>query len=69
MRKLKPIAILCFFTGMLLSAQTETMSGKVTDGETGEPLTGAQVFVKGTFVGTTTDVTGSYQLDVDDNVT
>lgn len=69
MRKLKPIAILCFFTGMLLSAQTETMSGKVTDGETGEPLIGAQVFVKGTFVGTTTDVTGSYQLDVDDNVT
>jgi len=69
MRKLKPIAILCFFTGMLLSAQTEIMSGKVTDGETGEPLTGAQVFVKGTFVGTTTDVTGSYQLDVDDNLT
>jgi len=69
MRKLKPIAILCFFTGMFLSAQTETMSGKVTDGETGEPLIGAQVFVKGTFVGTTTDVTGSYQLDVDDNVT
>ncbi|MBT3946017.1 MAG: hypothetical protein HOF42_06275, partial [Candidatus Marinimicrobia bacterium] len=53
MRKLKPIAILCFFTGMLLSAQTETMSGKVTDSETGDPLIGAQVFVKGTFVGTT----------------
>ena len=42
---------------------------KVTDSETGEPLAGAQVFVKGTFVGTTTDVNGSYSLDVDGNVT
>ena len=34
----------------------EALTGKVTDSETGEPLAGAQVFVKGTFVGTTTDV-------------
>ena len=48
---------------------SETMSGKITDSETGDPLIGAQIFVKGTFVGTTTDVAGSYQLDVDGNVT
>ena len=47
----------------------QALSGKVTDSETGEPLAGAQVFVKGTFVGTTTDVNGSYSLDVDGNVT
>ena len=51
----------------VLNAQA--LSGKVTDSETGEPLAGAQVFVKGTFVGTTTDVNGSYSLDVDGNVT
>ena len=47
----------------------ETLTGKITDSETGEPLAGAQVFVKGTFVGTTTDVNGSYSLDVDGNAT
>ena len=47
----------------------EALTGKVTDSETGEPLAGAQVFVKGTFVGTTTDVNGLYSLDVDGNAT
>ena len=32
-------------------------------------MPGAQVFVKGTFVGTTTDVNGAYSLDVDGSVT
>ena len=47
----------------------EALTGKVTDSETGEPLVGAQVFVKGTFVGTTTDVNGSYSLNVDGSET
>ena len=50
-------------------AHSQTLSGKITDSETGEPLPGAQVFVKGTFVGTTTDVSGAYSLDVDGSVT
>jgi len=50
-------------------AHSQTLSGKITDSETGEPLPGAQVFVKGTFVGTTTDVNGAYSLDVDGSVT
>ena len=48
---------------------SQTLSDKITDSETGEPLPGAQVFVKGTFVGTTTDVNGAYSLDVDGSVT
>ena len=48
---------------------SQTLSGKITDSETGESLPGAQVFVKGTFVGTTTDVNGAYSLDVDGSVT
>ena len=47
----------------------EALTGKVTDSETGEPLVGAQVFVKGTFVGTTTDVNGSYSLELNDSET
>ena len=50
-------------------AHSQTLSGKITDSETGEPLPGAQVFVKGTFVGTTTDVNGAYSLDIDGSVT
>ena len=45
------------------------LTGKVTDATTGEALPGAQVFVKGTFVGTTTDVAGAYSLEVDENAT
>ena len=50
-------------------AHSQTLAGKITDSETGEPLPGAQVFVKGTFVGTTTDVNGAYSLDIDGSVT
>ena len=47
----------------------QALTGKVIDSQTGDPLVGAQVFVKGTFVGTTTDVSGSYFLDVEGDVT
>ena len=54
---------------VVISLQAQALSGKVTDSENGAPLVGAQVFVKGTFVGTTTDVTGAYFLDVEGSVT
>ena len=54
---------------LVISLQAQALSGKVTDSENGDPLVGAQVFVKGTFVGTTTDVTGAYFLDVEGSVT
>ena len=60
--------IILLVAGMGFS-HSQTLSGKITDSETGEPLPGAQVFVKGTFVGTTTDVNGAYNLDVDGSVT
>lgn len=47
-----------------LYAQTRTVSGTVTDKETREPLIGANVLVKGTTVGTVTDVDGKYTLQV-----
>lgn len=47
-----------------LYAQTRTVSGTVTDKETREPLIGANVLVKGTTVGTVTDIDGKYTLQV-----
>ncbi|MBC7921539.1 MAG: TonB-dependent receptor plug domain-containing protein, partial [Ferruginibacter sp.] len=39
-----------------------TVTGKVTDGQTGEPLPGATVVVKGTTLGTATDGEGNYAI-------
>ncbi|MBT8218801.1 MAG: carboxypeptidase-like regulatory domain-containing protein, partial [Bacteroidia bacterium] len=41
-----------------------TISGTVTDATTGEGLIGANVLVAGTDVGTSTDIDGSYTLDL-----
>lgn len=41
-----------------------TVSGIVTDGESGEPLLGASILVVGTSVGTITDFDGNYSLEV-----
>lgn len=42
-----------------------TITGTVVDGDSGEPLPGATVMVKGTANGTTTDFDGNYSIDVD----
>jgi TonB-dependent starch-binding outer membrane protein SusC len=47
-----------------LYAQEKTVSGTVTDGETGEALPGVNVLVKGTTQGTVTDIQGQYRLSV-----
>lgn len=47
----------------------QTISGKVTDGENGEPLPGVNVLAKGTTTGTVTDIDGSYRLSINDEVT
>ncbi|WKV11313.1 mucoidy inhibitor MuiA family protein [Marivirga harenae] len=41
---------------------SNAVKGKVTDGETGEPLPGVNVLVKGTAIGTTTDLQGNYSI-------
>lgn len=48
-------------------AGAQTITGKVTSGADGTPLPGVSVVVKGTATGTTTDINGSYTLDVGSN--
>ena len=47
----------------------KTISGRVTDGESDEPLPGVNILAKGTTVGTVTDIDGQYRLTVEDDVT
>tara|TARA_R110002050_G_scaffold211780_2_gene347847 strand:+ start:760 stop:4047 length:3288 start_codon:yes stop_codon:yes gene_type:complete len=47
--------------GGVLSQQTVTLTGKVTD-SSGEPLPGVTVVIKGTTIGTITDFDGNYNL-------
>ncbi len=44
------------------AAQTRTISGTVTDAETGQPLEGARVSVRGTSLTTTTSPSGTFTL-------
>ena len=46
-------------------SESRIITGKVTD-ETGNPLAGVSVSIKGTTTGTVTDVKGSYQISVAD---
>ncbi|MEM9833384.1 MAG: TonB-dependent receptor, partial [Bacteroidota bacterium] len=57
------IWLLCLFSAYSLHAQN-TISGTVTDGENNETLPGVNVLVKGTTIGTITDVEGKYSLSV-----
>ncbi|MEX2565273.1 MAG: SusC/RagA family TonB-linked outer membrane protein [Cyclobacteriaceae bacterium] len=44
----------------------ETISGQITDSQTGEPLPGVNIVVAGTTTGTTTDSEGNFELTVQD---
>ncbi len=56
-----------FFVAAMMSigaafGQNLTVTGTVTDGETGEPVSFASVQVKGTMTGVTTDINGHYSI-------
>ena len=51
-----------FFPILTLGQQ---ITGTITDGATGGPLAGANIIVKGTSTGTTSDFDGNYSLNVD----
>lgn len=63
-KRLKLVLHLCFFLlpGLLLCQATGSISGKVLDEDTDEPLIGATVMIAGTGTGTITDFEGSYVI-------
>lgn len=61
------IAVVLFFGGQLLYAQTKNISGVVKSSEDGFTVPGASVMVKGTTLGTITDIEGNFDLTVPDD--
>lgn len=64
MRKLVSMTMVLLLCIMQAVAQEKTVTGKVTDQKDGSPLSGVSVTVKGTSIGTTTGVDGSFSLSV-----
>ena len=59
------IAAVCLFCTAAMTAQT--LTGVVLDSSTKEPLIGAAVLLKGTAIGTVTDLDGNFTLSVSGN--
>ena len=56
------LACLMMLISSSVFAQSQTISGTVTDATTNSPLAGAAIMVKGTTVGTISDADGSYRI-------
>jgi TonB-linked SusC/RagA family outer membrane protein len=70
MRKFTILLAFMMFLGVLAThAQKKVISGKVSSTEDGTALPGVTVIVKGTTLGTSTDVDGNYQLSVPEKST
>ena len=63
MKRKLMLLLACLFVGIgLVTAQTQKVTGVVTSEEDGQPVVGASVLVKGTTLGTITDVDGNFNL-------
>ena len=62
-QKLLASVVLLVFATFMLNAQN-TISGTVTDAETGEPLIGTNILLSGTATGTTTDLDGKFSIGI-----
>ncbi len=62
---LKLLFVFCLFSFQNIQAQT-AVTGTITDGNSGIPLAGANIVVKGTSNGTTSDFDGNYSISVSD---
>jgi iron complex outermembrane recepter protein len=64
MKKLVPFVVALMLTTMVAFAQNREVTGVVTDTDSGSPVPGANVTVKGTSTGTATDANGKFTLTV-----
>lgn len=63
-KKIYSLLIICFFTLSFSYAQTGKVTGNVIDGEFVDPMAFANILVKGTTTGTTSDFDGKYELNL-----
>jgi|AntRauTorcE11898_2_1112593.scaffolds.fasta_scaffold00599_4 TonB-linked SusC/RagA family outer membrane protein len=66
MRKFTILLALMTFLGVNSVLAQRTINGTVTSAEDGQAIPGVQVVVKGTTIGTTTDLDGNYNLTVNE---
>jgi iron complex outermembrane receptor protein len=59
------LMLVLFFGTLALHAQTRTVKGVIMESESSEPLIGCAVQIKGTTIGTTTDLNGAFEINVD----
>ena len=64
-KKIYSLLLICFFTLSFSYAQTGKVTGNVIDGEFVEPMAFANILVKGTTTGTTSDFDGKYELNLE----
>ena len=57
-----PLLLVGLFLQGGLNLYAQSLRGVVTEAETGEPIAGAAVVLKGTTIGTVTDMDGNYTL-------
>jgi len=62
MKKINLALFLLVISGLFISAQVREIKGKVTSGETGNPISGVKVSVKNTSNHTLTDNYGKYSI-------
>nr|WP_319397988.1 TonB-dependent receptor [uncultured Carboxylicivirga sp.] len=58
------LSLVLFISTGSVWAQTTTLTGTITDKSNGEPMIGVTILVKGTTVGTVTNIDGAYNLQV-----
>ncbi len=69
-KNLKMLLFVVAMLGFMLSyGQQKTVTGRVTDASTGEPLPGVSIVVVGTTTGTVTNMDGEYSLNVEQGQT
>ncbi len=66
MRKFTILLALMAFLGLNAVLAQRTITGTTTSAEDGQAIPGVQVVVKGTTIGTTSDLDGNYELTVND---
>lgn len=63
------ILVMMLVSSFITNAQTQAVSGIVTDASNGATLPSVNILVKGTSTGIVTDMDGKYSIDVNENAT